>query len=346
MSTNNKLVFSVTVDPQEFRNLGINSFTAVESGYMWQAGGTNLVLKETAIFNPNLFLETTLQHFSSEPARIPTIDPDTNGNGILFVDHNNDGVLHAHERDPGEDYDSDGRWDVFESDIPVHYNPDRDRDYDGHLTPLSGCEGERREDQNCNGVLDEGEDRNGNGYLDDRPFPRFDEEIVLNDGAIISLAGFYPYRSARPTPQDRDFLIDQRTELTQGPNFASFNSITGRDTLRSDLTLFIPDWHGQHDLKMGAVLEREEYENNFNLRPVLQLIPNFPFGLQLSIDLWSQPHARSTASGNPGARTALRSGSDRLVRLPAGRSAGGARSVRSTAGARRRGGRRLRNRPR
>jgi hypothetical protein len=147
-------------------------------------------------------------------------------------------------------------------------------------------------------VLDEGEDRNGNGYLDDRPFPRFDEEIVLNDGAIISLAGFYPYRSARPTPADRDFLIDQRTELTQGPNFASFNSITGRDTLRSDLTLFIPDWHGQHDLKMGAVLEREEYENNFNLRPVLQLIPNFPFGLQLSIDLWSQPHARSTASGN------------------------------------------------
>ena len=49
---------------------------------------------------------------------------------------------------------------------------------------------------------------------------------------------------------------------------------------------------------MGAVLEREEYENDFNVRPIVQLIPNFPNGLLLSINLASEPNARNSASGD------------------------------------------------
>src|SRR6266571_5766637 len=128
VSTNHKLVFTATVDPQEFTNLGLDSFTAIEAGYTDKLGGTNLVLKETAIFTPNVFLETTVQHFDSKPARIPTLNADTNHNGVLFFDRNHNGFLEANERDPGEDFDKDGAWDVFET-------ANLDRDHDGRTTP-------------------------------------------------------------------------------------------------------------------------------------------------------------------------------------------------------------------
>src|SRR5436309_14409752 len=83
MSTNHKLQFTATWDPQQYDNLGIDSFTAVESGYTEKRGGLNLTLKETAVFNPNVFLETTLQQFKITPEAIPTLEADTNHNGHL-----------------------------------------------------------------------------------------------------------------------------------------------------------------------------------------------------------------------------------------------------------------------
>src|SRR5437773_1029647 len=168
VSTNHKLVFTATIDPQEYSNLGLDSFTAVEAGYTDKLGGTNLVLKETAIFNPNVFLETTLQHLVSSPQRIPTLNADTNGNGILYIDRNNNHFIDASERDPGQDFDRDGVWDVFE-DINRNKNKDEgeDTDQDGRLTTAKGCEGETREDIDCDGRLDAtNEDTNHNGRLD------------------------------------------------------------------------------------------------------------------------------------------------------------------------------------
>ncbi|PYS94032.1 MAG: hypothetical protein DMF50_12845, partial [Acidobacteria bacterium] len=204
VSTNHKLVFTATIDPQEYSNLGLDSFTAVEAGYTDKLGGTNLVLKETAIFNPNVFLETTLQHLVSSPQRIPTLNADTNGNGILYIDRNNNHFIDASERDPGQDFDRDGVWDVFE-DINRNKNKDEgeDTDQDGRLTTAKGCEGETREDIDCDGRLDAtnedtnhngrldgnedldhdnyldlgNEDRNHNFQLDDRPTPQTDDNV-------------------------------------------------------------------------------------------------------------------------------------------------------------------------
>ncbi|MGH2667912.1 MAG: TonB-dependent receptor, partial [bacterium] len=145
MSTNHKLVFTATIDPQEFFNLGINSLTALEAGFTAKEGGLNLVLKETAIFSPNLFLETTVQHFTSRPERFPTLNPDTNGNGTLFLDRNENGFLEATERDPGEDFDRDGAFDVFE-----------DTNHNGRLDKEEPCR---------NGGTICGEDRDGDGSL-------------------------------------------------------------------------------------------------------------------------------------------------------------------------------------
>src|SRR5262249_51247874 len=133
------------------------------------------------VFNPNVFLETTVQKFDTKPQAIPTLGPDTNHNGILFIDRNHNGFIDATERDPGEDFDRDHHFDVFE-DVNKNRVLDtgEDRDLDGHLTrTYAGCEGVLREDVDCDGhpdliwedennnhVLDTGEDRDGDGKLD------------------------------------------------------------------------------------------------------------------------------------------------------------------------------------
>ena len=185
MSTNHKLQFTATLDPQEYNNLGLNSFIAVESGYTENDGGLNLVLKETSIFNPNVFLESTVQHFSADPSRTPTLGADTNHNGVLFVDRNHNHFIDAAERDAGEDLDRDlpcPLFDVFEDTISRNgvLDPGEDRDGDGRLTrPRAGCEGYTREDVDCdghldlfwedadnNGTLGPGEDRDGDRVID------------------------------------------------------------------------------------------------------------------------------------------------------------------------------------
>jgi len=328
MSTNHKLQFTATWDPQQYDNLGVDSFTAVEAGYTEKRGGLNLTLKETAVFNPNVFLETTVQKFDTKPQAIPTLGPDTNHNGILFIDRNHNGFIDATERDPGEDYDRDHHFDVFED---INHNrvldTGEDLDNDGRLTRTgAGCEGILREDVDCdghpdliyeddnnnhvldpgedrdgdgkldyidedvnhNGILDPGEDRNQNGRLDtfDPKFPSIHPYIedrngnqFLDDNPIPSST--YPYGELTPVERDRDYEIDQRTLRTTGPNAGSipgergstdYKATEGRIALKEDLTVFVPDWHGTHDMKFGGTVERETYSQDTSLRPIV--LPN------------------------------------------------------------------------
>ena len=358
MSTNHKLQFTATLDPQTYDNLGINSFIKVESGYTEKRGGLNLTLKETSIFNPNVFLETTVQHFTTRPQAIPTLNADTNHNGILFVDRNNDGFFDATERDPGEDFDRDFAFDVFE-DINGNHVLDagEDKDGDHRLTRGAGCEGVHREDIDCdghvdifyedlnhngildpredkdgdhkldyidedrnhNGILDPGEDLNGNGILDtydpiklpfvhpyiedrnnnqnldDRPFPRPTDQIYQistgPDGQKVQtlIGANYPYGEFAPLQRDRDYVVDLQTETVDGPNAGvipnyrprtDYQATEGRITLKQDLTVFVPDFRGQHDMKFGGIVERENYQQDTNQRPI------------------RYPYARSLAAGN------------------------------------------------
>ncbi len=169
-----RLAFSVLVDEERHENLGLNSLTSVESGYTASRGGPTLTLRETAIFSPDALLESTLSWFDNRFSRIPTTDPDTNRNGMLYLDGrpdlggNGDGILQASERDPGEDWDGDGFYDIFED---VNFNGiannGEDLDHDGWIRDVhSGCEGTGHEDLNCNGRIDSETDANLNGRVD------------------------------------------------------------------------------------------------------------------------------------------------------------------------------------
>ncbi len=352
MSTNHKLQFTTTLDPQTYSNLGLDSFTAIEAGYTQKRGGLNLTLKETSIFNPNVFLESTVQHFTTKPQAIPTLNADTNHNGVLFIDRNGDGFIDATERDPGEDYDRDGVFDVFEDQNGNGIlDPGDDKDGDQRLTRAGlaggggGCEGVLREDVDCdghtdlfyedlnhngtldqgedkdgdnkldyidedknhNGILDPNEDLNGNGILDTydkknlpfvhpyiedrnnnqniddrvRPSPE-DQEFQVTigpDGQQIRtpISPSYPYGEFHPLPRDRDYEQDQQTLRISGPNPGlifqqreptDYTATGGRITLKEDLTVFVPDWHGQHDMKFGGTVEHETYARDTSQRPI------------------------------------------------------------------------------
>jgi thrombospondin type 3 repeat protein len=98
-----------------------------------------------------------------------------------------------------EDLDNDGRFDVFED---LNHNGildgcavdpitgrtvcTEDRDGDGRLTPRNGCEGDEREDINCNGFLDAEVDLNGNGILDPN------EDVGIPCISLICPSGYEP----------------------------------------------------------------------------------------------------------------------------------------------------------
>jgi outer membrane receptor protein involved in Fe transport len=311
VTANNRLALSLNYDPQEFLNQGLNSLTLEETGFTLKAGGTLLSLRDTAVLSPSVALDSTVSWFESQPALVPNLGPDTNHNGVLYIDRNGDGFLAASERDPGEDYDQDGAFDTYEDTLkhngqldvleqnycpgpggflipvsgcahPVSILLDEDGprpanilphypsgDGDGHLTPIGGCEGANREDIDCdghldninedinhNGILDPGEDldgdghldlgiedRNHNGILDDTPFP----------------TSTYPYGHLKPIPPDRDYTVDVRKGLVSGPYYQDYDDRRSRFTLRQDLSVFIPEGGGPHDLKTGYVVEREQF---------------------------------------------------------------------------------------
>jgi hypothetical protein len=324
-SANNRLALSMNYDPQEFLNQGLNSLTMEETGFTLKAGGPLLSLRDTAVLSPSVVLESTVSWFESRPALEPNLGPDTNHDGILYIDRNHDGFQAAKERDPGEDFDQDGAFDTWEDTLRPNglldeteepYCPDArgflepvrvlghgcafpsvllldedgprpsnvwpqypSGDGDGRLTPIGGCEGVNREDIDCdghldnvnedknhNGVLDPGEDldgdgrldlgtedRNHNGKLDDTPFP----------------TTTYPYGHLRPIPADRDYTIDLRRGVVSGPYYQDYEDRRSRFTLRQDLSVFVPDRGGAHDLRGGYIVEREQFDRTAGANAVV-----------------------------------------------------------------------------
>ena len=123
--------------------------TMVESGYVFERGGPTYTLKETAVFSPAYLLESSISWFDNSFERTPTLHPDTNQNGVMFIDDrpelggNLDGFFQARERDPGEDYDRDRAFDLYEDfNLNGRLDYNEDRDEDGRLTPPMGCEGD------------------------------------------------------------------------------------------------------------------------------------------------------------------------------------------------------------
>ena len=269
-AANQRLSLSINYDPQTYLNQGLNSFTRVESGFTDRVGGPILTLKATSILNPYVSLETSLSHFDERPSRTPTLDPDTNHNGVMAVDFNRDGVIEARERDPGEDYDLDGVFDVNEWLIG-------DVDGDGGIT-RQGCEGALREDRDCDGNLDRvREDLNGNGILEygedidgDRALDAGDEDrngdLRLNDNPFP--ATLYPYGRLAPLPADRDYTLDQKTGVVSGPFYQDLSDRRRRFTFRQDLSAYVPEARGSHDLKIGIIAEREDFERRVSSRSV------------------------------------------------------------------------------
>ncbi len=281
-SLNHRLSLSINFDPQTYLNQDLNTFTREESGTTLQQGGPIITLRLTSILSPSVSLETALSHFDERPTVIPTLDPDTNGNGALMTDFNGNGFFEARERDAGEDFDNDSRFDVFEDTVTRNrvLDPGEDVDGDRRLTPSGGCEGAQREDADCDGWLDDvpeldvnhdgildpiedidgdgrrddgTEDRNDNGRLDDTPRP----------------VDAYPYGTLQPLPQDRDYTINQRRGVIDGPYFEDFSDSRTRFTLRQDLGVYVPDWWGSHDLKFGYAIEREEFARRTETRSII-----------------------------------------------------------------------------
>jgi len=301
-----KMALSLSVDRTRDENQGLGSLTAVESGYSFERGGPTYTLKETAVFNPTYLLESSASWFDNAFERRPTLDPDTNHNGILFVDDrpklggNGDGFLQARERDPGEDFDRDRAYDLFEDfNHNHHLDPNEDRDGDGRVTPPGGCEGEHNEDVNCNGSLDQEFDLNQNdvvdpdedqgiaglpgtahnGLLDSEDVNRNNELDTIGDSGPTPYP-FYADRNGNgrrdfgefksPLFPDRDFTLSRGEGGTSGPNPYEFGDHRKRFTLREDLSIYVDSFGGSHDLKLGAVLEHEGFDRDTLRRPILE----------------------------------------------------------------------------
>jgi hypothetical protein len=198
MNPANKLAFSVTLDRTVDENQGLSSVVAPESGYFFKRGGPTYALRETAVFSPSIYLESSLGWFDNNFQRSPTLNPDTNHNGILTVDDrpdlggNGDGIIQVSEADPGEDFDRDGFYDIFEDkDRNGKLDIGEDLDGDGRLTLPVACEGSQREDMNCNGLLDSEEDKNLDGLIqpnEDTGIPCFDF-VLCPQGTLPGTAG-------------------------------------------------------------------------------------------------------------------------------------------------------------
>ena len=297
---NTRLALSINYDPQEYLNQGLNSLTREETGFSLKAGGTNVTLRSTSVLSPSVVLEGTLGFLDTHPALIPNIGYDTNGNGLLFTDRNGDGFTQANERDGGTDFDNDGVWDVWEDthirngrldiwEAPSSPTADdlilwtEDQDGDGRLTPRGGCEGATREDIDCDGRLDvKDEDLNLNGRLDgtedldgDRHLDRGDEDRngdgILNDRPFPG--DLYPYGTLAPTPPDRDYFINEETGITEGPYFEELEDTRQRSSVRADLSVFVPDFKGNHDFRFGGLYEREAFDRTTERHDLTALQP-------------------------------------------------------------------------
>ncbi|TDI12487.1 MAG: TonB-dependent receptor [Acidobacteria bacterium] len=60
------------------------------------------------------------------------------------------------------------------------------------------------------------------------------------------------------------YTLDDRTGLTHGPYFLTHRDTRRRDTLKSSLSLYKDDSSGQHNLKLGVEVAREQYTNQLS----------------------------------------------------------------------------------
>ena len=324
MHPSHRLAFSLILDKTREENLGIGSLTDVGSGFSNSRGGPTLTLRESAIFKPTVLLESTLSWFDNRFAQMPTTNPDTNRNGLLFVDDrpdlggNGNGILEASERDPGEDYDFDGDYDLNE-DLNHNLSPNDGEDLDGDgrfnvTLPttafsqlLASCEGYHHEDLNCNGTLEREMDTNLNGVVDswedigipcepsrvgcvDGVLPdtagnhRFDSEDRNGNGQldVVGDSGYTPFpfwedangnfrpdpgEFRSPLPPDQDLLTD-RQERTYGPSPYEYHDHRQRASWLEDLSLYVADLGGTHDIKLGMAYEHEGYDSDTTRRPM------------------------------------------------------------------------------
>jgi outer membrane receptor protein involved in Fe transport len=360
VSANNKMTFLALIDDQSIDNNSLNSRTALESGVTLKRGGPTLTLSDSAIFNPQFSLDSTVSRFDQATEAVPTTNPDTNGNGILVVDQdpnlggNKNGFVELREVDAGEDFDKDGDFDVFEDfgnnhkldlcrvdPLTLKRTCDDDLDHDGRLTGPFGCEGHNREDINCNGQLDfevdangdgkitgdedkgilcdypgickdhylldadgnstkgngklDSEDRNGNLHMDDVPFPNW---VDKNHNGVPETGEF-----TAPTLGDKQYIIQLNTNLTSGPYFFDRTDSRTRDTLREDVSYYVDDLFGSHDLKMGMVFENEGYHADFGQRPIWNIqtggtnLDTGQIGGQIGVFLPTKQSASNSADG-------------------------------------------------
>jgi len=296
-----RLSLTLNYDPQRFLNVGLNGLTLEETGYTVREGGTNVTLRSVGVLSPDVVLEAAVAHFDSRPSTDPNLGLDTNGNAVVYIDRNHDGFLSPEERDPGEDWDADGAWDIWEDTIIPNGRIDEievpdpangpqatklvseDADRDGHLTARGGCEGANREDTDCDGYLDNvDEDINHNGILDgnedidkdgrlDRGTEDRNGDGILNDTPFPTST--YPYGRLRPPEADRDYFIDERSGVVSGPFYETYHDQRKRDTVRADLGVFVADFRGTHDIKTGVVLEREAFDRTLDRNDIVALQP-------------------------------------------------------------------------
>jgi carboxypeptidase family protein/TonB-dependent receptor-like protein len=325
LTNSHKLALSVILDRERLENQGITSLKDLESGYFFKRGGPTYTLRETAVFNPSLLLESSLSWFDNSFEQASTLSPDTNHNGVLFVDDrpelggNGDGIFQVRERDPGEDWDRDHDYDIFED-----RNGNRaldsleDKDGDRRVTPVGGCEGTGQEDRNCNGLLDEEVDLDLNGAVDpdeDAGIPcaipgacpegvvpgtrgngRFDTEDRSGDGVLDTVPGAgltpFPFWNDRngngtvevgefrsPLPPDRNYTTD-RFGRTTGPFPYQYGDHRKRLTVKEELSLYGEGYGGSHDIRMGAVFEHEGYDRDTLVLPIVQAASS---GIQISM---------------------------------------------------------------
>lgn len=320
LGDSNRLAASILFDKTRLENLGLTSLTDPEAGYTYQRGGPTYALRDTAMLRSNLVLESAWGWFDNRFFIQPTLDPDTNHNGILSVDDNfelggnGDRLLQARESDPGEDWDQDRAYDLFE-DVNGNDSLDlgEDLDRDGRLTPGSGCEGPGRDDRNCNGVLDREIDLDSDGFVDsfedlgipcpvsaqcpDGILPGtadngvWDTEDLNGNGRLdtIGASGRTPFpfwvdRDADSIPDpgeyraplapDRQPVFDASGRVS-GPFPIDSDDHRPRFTWREELSWYL-EGAGSHDLKIGATWEKEDYARELIWRPLLDIAPPPP----------------------------------------------------------------------
>jgi outer membrane receptor protein involved in Fe transport len=64
------------------------------------------------------------------------------------------------------------------------------------------------------------------------------------------------------------YTVDDRSGLTTGPYFRTHRDTRRRDTIKSDLSIYLDDVAGQHNIKTGLELAQDDYTNELMEEPV------------------------------------------------------------------------------